>query len=354
MESWRRADLHLHTLHSGWRRLHLIDAHDSYLTPEAAFATARRRGMDFVCFTDHDSIDGALEFLSRHPEEEPRVIVGEEREVRLPGTAQWLHLAVYGLSERDHRDLARLKDDAFQAIAFLRERGLLFALNHPFQSFRSIGRARRDLLRLLPLVPAVEVINSSSPRSHRAAVEAMLDSWSAGRPSPPARIGGSDAHTTRRVAASFTAAPGRTKEEFLRSIARGECRPEGEATGLPSLLRDVYQVIGEYYRSVYAPHRSPVAMRDRRNILGSIGLLPAVLFGVPITLTSLHVLRQEWIARAGRWGSLRAADPVGAGTPAARGEARPPATDAAGTRLEAPFEALEPQLEPDPALLPET
>lgn len=310
MESWRRADLHLHTLHSGWRRLHLIDARDSYLTPEAAFATARRRGMDFVCFTDHDSIDGALEFLSRHPEEERRVIVGEEREVRLPGTKQWLHLAVYGLNERDHRVLARLRDDAFQAIAFLRERGLLFALNHPFQSFRSIGRARRELLRLLPLVPAVEVANSSSPRSHRGAVEAMLDSWGADRPTRPARIGGSDAHTTRRVAAAYTLAPGRTKEEFLAAIARGECAPGGEATGLASLVRDVYQIIGEYYRSVHAPGRSPVGCRDRRNILGSIGLLPGVILGVPVTLTSLHTLRQEWIARAGRWGTLRAAEPI--------------------------------------------
>ena len=356
MESWRRADLHLHTLHSGWRRLHLIDARDSYLTPETAFRTAIARGMDFVCFTDHDSIDGALEFLSRHPEEEPRVIVGEEREVRLPGTKQWLHLAVYGLNERDHRDLARLKDDAFQAIALLRERRLLFALNHPFQSFRSIGRARRDLLRLLPLVPAVEVANSSSPRSHRGAVEAMLDAWGGGRTIRPARIGGSDAHTTRRIAATYTLAPGRTKEEFLRNIARGECAPAGEATGLASLVRDVYQIIGEYYRSVHAPGTSPVARRDRRNILGSIGLLPGVLFGVPVTLTSLHVLRQEWIARAGRWGSLPAADAIAAATApiaplAARPDARPDL--AGGTQLEAPFEALEARLEPDPALLPE-
>ena len=334
MESWRRADLHLHTLHSGWRRLHLIDARDSYLTPDAAFATARHRGMDFVCFTDHDSIDGAMDFLSRHPEEEPRVIVGEEREVRLPGTTQWLHLAVYGLNERDHRDLARFKDDAFQAIAFLRERRLLFALNHPFQSFRSIGRARRDLLRLLPLVPAVEVVNSSSPRSHRAAIEAMLAAWETGRPSRPARIGGSDAHTARRIAASYTLAPGRTKEEFLDSIARGECAPGGEAMGLPALLRDVYQIIGQYYRSVHAPGTSPVARRDRRNILGSIGLLPGVLFGLPVSLTSLHVLRQEWIARAGRWGTLRS------------GEATPgvPAT----------AEGVDPVLEPEAALQPES
>jgi predicted metal-dependent phosphoesterase TrpH len=310
LESWRRADLHLHTLHSGWRRLHVIDACDSYMTPEEAFEAAIRRGMDFVCFTDHDSLDGALEFLSRHPEEERRVIVGEEREVRLPGSRQWLHLAVYGLNEKDHRVLARLSDDAFEAIAYLRERGLLFALNHPFQSFRSIRAARRELPRLLSLVPAVEVANSSSPPSHRPAVEAMLEAFAGARGTAHARIGGSDAHTTRRVAATHTLAPGRTKEEFLESIRRGVCAVGGEAMGLPALLRDVYLIIGQYYRAVHAPSRSPVASRDLRNILGSIGLLPGVLFGLPVSLTSLHVLRQEWIARAGRWETLHAAAEV--------------------------------------------
>jgi predicted metal-dependent phosphoesterase TrpH len=277
------------------------------MTPEAAFATALARGMDFVCFTDHDSIDGAMDFLSLHPEEEPRVIIGEEREVRLPISRQWLHLAVYGLDERDHRILARLHDDAFETIAYLRERGLLFALNHPFQSFRSIAAARRDLARLLPLVPAVEVANSSSPPSHRPAIEAMLDGFTRGGGVAHARLGGSDAHTPRRVAATWTAAPGRTKRDYLDSIRRGDCVAGGEAMGLPALIRDTYRVIAQYYRAVYAPSSSPVESRDLRNILGSIGLLPAVLFGVPVTLTSLHVLRQEWIARAGAWETMGAA-----------------------------------------------
>jgi predicted metal-dependent phosphoesterase TrpH len=353
LERWRRADLHLHTLHSGWRSLHMIDACDSYMTPEAAFATALARGMDYVCFTDHNSIDGAVEFLSRHPEEEPRVIIGEEREVRLPISRQWLHLAVYGLTERDHRILARLQDDAYEAIAYLRERGLLFALNHPFQSFQSIASARRDLARLLPLVPAVEVANSSSPPSHRPAVEAMLDRFAAEGGSVHARLGGSDAHTPRRVAATYTWAAGRTKEEYLDSIRRGECAPGGESLGLPALIGDVYRIIGQYYRAVYAPASSPVACRDLRNILGSIGLLPGVILGVPVTLTSLHVLRQEWIARFGTWGMTRAGSRV-PGFPARPAAAPGPRSTASrhAAEVESLFaegEAPEPGIESEPA-----
>ena len=300
----------------------MIDAQDSFITPEAAFAVARRRGMDFVCFTDHDTLDGAHAFLDRHPEEEARVIVGEEREVLLPGTRQWLHLGVYGLDGTDHQELARRRSDAYEAIAYLSSRRLLFTLNHPFQSFRTIDSARRHLEPLLRAVPAVEALNSSSPPSHRRAIE----SWLSRLPAAPAAVAGSDAHTTSRIAAAYTLAPGRTKEDFLESIRAGRCAVGGAALGLPSLVHDTYRVIGQYYRSVYAPGASLPHRRDPRNVFGSLLLAPGVLFGLPAILTSLHVLRQEWIARIGRWGDV----PAGAAAEVDGGAvAAPEAADAA-------------------------
>ncbi len=298
MQDWKRADMHLHTIHSGWRRLKWIGARDSYMSPEAAFDAARRRGMDFVCFTDHGSIDGALEFLSLHPEEEERVIVGEEIEVRLPGGAPWLHLAVYGIDERRHADLTRAGVDLFDTVAWLRESGLLFALNHPFQSFRSIRSARRHLNEILPHFPVVEACNSSNPPIHRRAVEALL-AQSAARSC--SRLGGSDAHTPGRVAAAFTLAPGATREDFLASIRRGECAIGGGALGFPWLLADVYRVIFQYYLSLYLPGSPGWDRRRLEHYLGSLLLLPGVILGVPPLLAALHVARQEWIARLGSW-----------------------------------------------------
>jgi predicted metal-dependent phosphoesterase TrpH len=299
MSAWKKSDLHLHTSFSGWRRLHhLIDAQDCYVGPDEAFATARRRGMDYVAFTDHDSIDGALDFLSRHPEEEPRVIVGEEVEVRLAKTGRWVHINVYGVDERIHEDLARLRGDALETIDYLGRSGLPFVLNHPFQSFRSIRAARHHLAILLPLVPAIEVCNSTSPRIQRRVLEGMLDGLS----NPVcARIGGSDAHTTRRIAAAYTLAPGATKADFLDSIRRGECEAGGQAQGLGALVRDVYQIVWEYYAQIYGG-RLPAGMKRRTgNVLGSIALLPAVILGLPAALTALHVARQVFIARFGSW-----------------------------------------------------
>ena len=297
-EHWKRADLHLHTTFSGWRRLPIIRARDSYLSPEDAYAAARRRGMDFVCFTDHDTIDGALDFLSRHPGEAERVIIGEELELRLPDSAQWFHVGVHDIDESIHADLMRLRHNGLEALAYLRRRGVLVVLNHPFQSFRSIRAARRHLPELLALFTAVEACNSTSPRSHRGIVEAMA---SAVMPASWAPIGGSDAHTERRVAAAYTLAPGATKQEFLAHVARGTCAVGGGALGLPALIGDVYRIVGQYYAqlipSILTARGGPAA----RGLLGALALLPPSILGLPAFLTTVHAARQEWIARFGPW-----------------------------------------------------
>ena len=298
MNRWKRADMHLHTRFSGWRNLRLIEAQDSYLSPDRAFLMAKQRGMDFVCFTDHDTIDGALDFLSRHPEQASSVIIGEELETCLPGTAQWFHLGIYEVDERIHEDLVRLKEDGRATMDYLRTRGLLFSLNHPFQSFRTIGAARRFLDEILPLVPAVETCNSASPPSHQPVLEAMLAGRAGG---PIVGIGGSDAHTPQRVAAAFTAAPATTKEEFIDSIRQGRCCAGGQALGLGALIGDVYRIIGEYYASLVPTPRRQSALRTVHGLLGTLALTPAVLLGLPAILASLHTARQEWIGRFGPW-----------------------------------------------------
>lgn len=295
MLQWKRADLHLHTSFSGWRSLRLIDARDCYVSPAAAFETARSRGMDFVCFTDHNTINGALDFLARHPEEESRVIIAEEVETRFPDSHEWLHINVFGMDERIHEDLARARFNCFELIAELRARGLFFALNHPFQSFRSLASARCHLEAVLPQFPAVEVCNSTSPRSVERLLQALLTREGS---DSAAWVGGSDAHTLPRIASVYTTAPGASKVEFLENVRRGTCAVRGRPQGLWALVRDVYLVVGEYYARLYGTPL-PLSRRRLQNILLSFALLPAVIMGVPALLTVLHAARQEWIARCG-------------------------------------------------------
>ncbi len=62
-----RCDLHVHTLHSGPPDLPALRhlSRECYSEPLAVYETAKRRGMDLVTITDHDTLDqGAHAFTT--------------------------------------------------------------------------------------------------------------------------------------------------------------------------------------------------------------------------------------------------------------------------------------------------
>jgi hypothetical protein len=202
--------------------------------------------MDYVAFTDHDSIDGALELLSARPELDD-VIIGEEVSCRLPDTGVNVHFGVYGMTEALHRDVQALRENAFDVAARLRETGTFFALNHLLHFYR--GQIPFDsYLRLLAEVPALEARNGTMVPAHNALVERLVAASPASR-----RLGmvaGSDAHTLRRVGTTWTAAPGRNRADFLANVAVGLGRPGGLHGGPGAVAMDAYGVIASFVGSL--------------------------------------------------------------------------------------------------------
>ena len=66
--------------------------------PEEVYELAKRRGMDFVTITDHDTIDGVLEIADR-----PDVFVSEELTAHFRGEPQAVHVLCYGITARGPR-----------------------------------------------------------------------------------------------------------------------------------------------------------------------------------------------------------------------------------------------------------
>ena len=241
-----RADLHVHTCHSNLSgTLRFLGSRDCYSTPEQVYRVAKARGMDLVCVTDHDSIDGGLELLDRRPDAED-VIVGEEVTCRFPGTDLEVHIAAYGMTEALHRDVQALRANVFDVTAYLRHAGVRFALNHLLHFYR--GQVPfESYLQLLDEVPALEVRNGTMLPAHNLLSEQIAAGW-VRRPDARrlATIAGSDAHTLRRVGLTWTEAPGRTREEFLTSVWSGLGRPEGRHGSVGAVAADAYGVVGAY------------------------------------------------------------------------------------------------------------
>jgi hypothetical protein len=97
-----RADLHVHSDHSGLKQLRFMKMRDCYSPPVEVYRRAKARGMDLVTLTDHDTIDGCLEIRDRLGDPAD-FFMSEEVETFLPGQRS-MHIGVFGIDERQHRE----------------------------------------------------------------------------------------------------------------------------------------------------------------------------------------------------------------------------------------------------------
>src|SRR5579884_3081214 len=206
-----KCDLHVHTVHSGMCTIPLLDrvCRECYSDPELVYETLKRRGMDLVTVTDHDSIDAA-EALRRHAD----FFLSEEISCELPSATR-LHVGVYNIEERDHLEVQRRRRDFPALFAWLRERKLLFSVNHVYSSLTG-PRDEADFRLFAQFFPAVEVLNGQMLEASNGAAANLARRWC------KAAVAGSDAHTIGLLASAYTSVPAaRSKQEFLDGVSRG-------------------------------------------------------------------------------------------------------------------------------------
>jgi len=230
-----RCDLHVHTVHSGMCTIPVIRrfCRESYSAPEAVYETLKRRGMDLVTVTDHDSLEGAAALAGR-----PDFFPSVEVTCRMPSGTE-LHVGVYGLDERQYVEIRRRRDDVPSLAAYLAEQRLFFSANHIF-SVLTGRRIRADFDWIERLFPALETLNAALPYASNqpAAALALRNGKIA--------VGGSDAHTLASLGLACTEVPGaRSKAEFLEGLRQGRCRVRGEYGSYWKLTREVLTIIRE-------------------------------------------------------------------------------------------------------------
>jgi predicted metal-dependent phosphoesterase TrpH len=254
-----KADLHVHSWHSTQSgALRFLRSHDCYSDPVDVYRTARARGMDLVTITDHDSIDGCLELLDRCPDVE-HFVVGEEVSCRFPDGDIEVHLGVYGMTEALHRQLQPLRRNVFDVISCLRGHGVFFTLNHLLHFYR--GQAPlASYLQLALDVPALEARNGAMLPEHNTLIEQYARALSQGW----GLVGGSDAHTLRRIGRTWTEVPGATTSaEFMTGLREGRGRPGGEHGSASILACEIYGVVARYMASLagFGPCAQPLPRR---------------------------------------------------------------------------------------------
>lgn len=137
---------------------HTNASKDSLTRPEDLVRAARKKGLDRLVITDHNSIAGAVAAQRLDPE---LVIVGEEIM-----TTRGEILAAY-VTEEIPAGLTPL-----ETIRILREQGAFISVSHPFDEWRKGGWKEADLLEIIPHVDAIEIFNSRcmDPRFNQRAM----------------------------------------------------------------------------------------------------------------------------------------------------------------------------------------
>ncbi|HEY5814951.1 MAG TPA: glycosyltransferase [Solirubrobacterales bacterium] len=215
-----RVDLHCHSTASQLSRLGIqrsLGLPECATPPGEVYELAKRRGMDFVTITDHDTIDGCLELADR-----PDCFVSEELTARFAGEAQAVHVLCYGIDPGDHEWLQAHAGDVEACAAYLRENEIVCALAHPFYNVAA-PLERRHRRRLAELFPVWEVRNGSrAPELNMPAVIYVETHGSTG-------IAGSDDHAGVDIGRTWTEAPpASAPEEFLAHLRAGDAAPAGE------------------------------------------------------------------------------------------------------------------------------
>jgi predicted metal-dependent phosphoesterase TrpH len=270
-----KADLHVHSYHSGYaRHFQWLRARECYSTPDDVYRVAKARGMDLVCITDHDSIDGCLEFLDRHPDAAD-FITGEEISCLVPDAPGLrVHLGAIGMTEALHREAQRLRGNVFDTAKYLHQKGVFCAVNHLFMLFNDQMAVESYVRQVLTLAPGLETRNGAMLAAHNEFIaELAMSLRTAGL--SPAAIGGSDAHILRYVGTTYTEVPGQTRAEFLANLLEGHTQVGGAHGGPRRLLVEIYGSIANHWRGLLGLERHEIATIERLgSILCSALLLP--------------------------------------------------------------------------------
>jgi glycosyltransferase involved in cell wall biosynthesis/predicted metal-dependent phosphoesterase TrpH len=215
-----RVDLHCHSTASELSKLGVqraLGLPECATPPEEVYELAKRRGMDFVTITDHDTIAGAQQIADR-----PDAFVSEELTAWFKGEPQAVHVLCYGITADDHDWLQAHADDVEQVAEYVHDNQIACALAHPFYAVEAplTPRHRR---RLAQLFGVWETRNGSRARELNAPAAVYIETHGG------TGVGGSDDHAGVDIGRTFTETPvAHTWHEYLAHVRAGEAAARGD------------------------------------------------------------------------------------------------------------------------------
>jgi len=188
-----KIDLHVHSKYS----------YDCYLEPKIIIKIAKKRNLDGISITDHNSLKGSKE--AKEIAKDFLIIDGSEIKTTIG------EIIGYGIQEEINSG-----QSIYETIDEIHEQGGIAIAPHPFDMFR-----RYNGKNIVKGIDGIEIFNSRcilnffNYKAVKKAKELNLP-----------MIAGSDAHTTEEIGKAFTLFD--SNSDIIKMIRKGLCKPQGK------------------------------------------------------------------------------------------------------------------------------
>ncbi|HSH42387.1 MAG TPA: glycosyltransferase [Arenicellales bacterium] len=259
-----RADLHLHSrysISSSEYLVRMLQLNESYTGVEALYRQAKARGMDFVTITDHDTIDGALELVERHPDD---TFVSVEVTARFPEDQCKAHILVYGIDEARFDHVQKIRHDIYELRDYLVTEALAHSLAHATYDMDGLLNVSH-LQKFILLFDVFEGCNGGRDRRQnegwnrllqRLTPEKIEELYHLHRIEPVGRepwikgfTGGSDDHAGLFIGSAWTRSAATSIDGFLESIRDRRTGHGGDHGNFRKMALSFYKILYDHSRS---------------------------------------------------------------------------------------------------------
>ena len=268
-----KCDLHIHSRYSARSEEWLFrrfDFPDSYSDPKELYQRLLEIEMDYVTITDHDTIEGCLQII-----ELPHVFISEQVTTYFPQDQCKLHILVWGISEPQHRDIERVRDNIFELQRYLQTAKIAHAVAHPLYSINGkLGASHLE--RLILLFKHFEGINGLRDALLSELVQTLFDQLTPdkvdmfanrhnlapthGEPWKKIFTGGSDDHGGQFVASAYTETRAAdSAEKFLGYVRSGDCTAQGHGGNPLALSHGFYNTLACFIQDHFHEKLGPSA-----------------------------------------------------------------------------------------------
>ncbi len=259
-----KVDLHIHSRFSDrpseWF-LRRIGAPESFVEPQDVYKICRKRGMDFVTVTDHNSIEGALSIAHL-----PGTFLSSEITTYFPEDGCKIHCLTYGFSESQFKEIQKMRENIYDLHAYLNDNNIVHSIAHPL--YQVSGHLSADHMeKLVLLFKRFELRNGARHDRAAAAAQMLLNNLTPSiitsmaerqgvepfgpRPWEKFYTGGSDDHSGVYAGVAYTEIPyAETQDDLVAHLRAGRHSCGGTCGSSLRLAHSLYHIAYQYYTHI--------------------------------------------------------------------------------------------------------